>query len=194
MENKTTEEPYIKIELEKNAQYKKKIEDIEREILQVNSTVEKFDITNDYLVKKKEEVVAERKKIIQQNDDLKREIEAKNQLNQIRVQKKVKENNSEEIQKLQAHLQSVTATITELEDKISSEIEKSRLFVSETIKLNIDLRHKNERREFIIASVDHKIKELDSLKDILEDLKGQHHTLREKVNSSLLLDWKRNNR
>jgi len=58
------------------------------------------------------------------NDDLKREIEAKNQLNEIRVQKKVKENNSEEIQKLDLHLQSVIANIVELEAKIANEIEK----------------------------------------------------------------------
>lgn len=143
--------------------------------------MEQLDITNEFLVKKKEEVIVARKKVIGLNDDLKREIEAKNQLNQIRVQKKVKENNSEEIQKLEAHLQSVIATIGELEGKISHEIEKSTSFISESIKLNIELRHKTERREYMIDSVDQKFKEIDKLKDILEELKAQHHTLREKV-------------
>ena len=57
------------------------------------------------------------------------------------------------------------------------------MFSSEIIKLNIDLKHKNTKRDFLIDNVDSKFKELDSLKDILEDLKDKHFTIKEKVNS-----------
>ena len=167
--------------MEKNAEYKKKIEGIEKEILEMNSQVEGLNIVNEYLVKKKEDVVSERKKLINLNDELKREIEAKTQLNEIRIQKKVKENNSEEIQKLESHLQGVINNITELEAKIGIEVEKTRMFSAEIIKLNIDLRHKEDRRETVIESVDSKLKELTELKDHLEKLKTQHLQIKDKV-------------
>ena len=116
------------------------------------------------------------------NDDLKREIEAKNQLNEIRVQKKVKENNSEEIQKLESHLQSVIKNISELEGKIDYEIKKTKMSTHEIIKLNIDLKHKEEKKDLIIKSVDTRIKDLEVLKDHLEILKKEHFMLKEAVN------------
>lgn len=181
LETKTSEEPYYKIEFEKNSQYKKKIEQVEREICEVNTQVEVLDLANEYIVKKKEDVVSERKKLIGLNDDLKREIEAKMQLNEIRIQKKVKENNSEEIQKLEAHLQGVIKNISELEGKIQYEIEKSRMFSAEIIKLNLDLKHKEEKREIVTESADNKFKELEGLKDKLEELKREHYEIKEKV-------------
>lgn len=182
LDNKTTEEPFYKIEYEKNAGYKKKIGIIERELCEVNTAVESLELVNDYLVKKKDDIVNDRKRLIHANDDLRREIEAKNQLNEIRVQKKVKENNSEEIQKLEVHLQGVIKNISELEGKIEYEIEKIKMFSTEIIKLNIDLRHKEENRESIIEIVDNKLRELSGLKDRLEELKSEHALLREKVN------------
>jgi hypothetical protein len=181
LNSKSTEEPYFKTEMDKNSEYKKKIEGIEKDILEMNSQVEGLNIVNEYLVKKKEDVIAERKKLINLNDELKREIEAKTQLNEIRIQKKVKENNSEEIQKLECHLQGVINNITELEGKIGIEIEKTRMFSAEIIKLNIDLRHKEERRESVIESVDSKLKELTELKDHLEKMKTQHLQIKDKV-------------
>ena len=119
--------------------------------------------------------------MINLNDELKREIEAKTQLNEIRIQKKVKENNSEEISKLEAHLQGVVNNITELESKISTEIDRVKVFSTDIIRLNIDLRHKEERREVVIESVDSKLKELSELKDNLEKLKSQHNHIKDTV-------------
>ena len=104
----------MKIEQEKNIEYKKKLETSETQFLSLTSQVEVFEMANESLIKKKEEVIANRKKLINQNDELKREIESKNQLNEIRIQKKVKDNNSEEIQKLELHLQSIKDTIAEV--------------------------------------------------------------------------------
>ena len=47
------------------------------------------------LSKKKNDVITERKKYIDLNIELKHEIEAKNTLNDNRIQKKVRESNSE---------------------------------------------------------------------------------------------------
>lgn len=181
LNSKSSEEPYFKTEMEKNAEYKKKIEAIEKEILEINTHVESLDVVNEYLIKKKENIISERKKLINLNDELKREIESKTQLNEIRIQKKVKENNSEEISKLEAHLQGVVNNITELESKISKEIDRVKVFSTDIIRLNIDLRHKEERREVVIESVDSKLKELSELKDDLEKLKTQHNQIKDKV-------------
>lgn len=155
LEKKTAEEPIFKIEQEKNVEYKKKLEFSETALLSLNSQVEILEMANESLVKKKEDVISNRKKLINQNDELRREIESKNQLNEIRIQKKVKDNNSEEIQKLEIHLQSIKDTIaevnvsylTEHQDKINKEIDKTKLFSLEIIKLNLDLNIKNKTRQ-----------------------------------------------
>ncbi len=114
LEKKTEEEPLFKIEQEKNLNSKKKLEVAETQLLDLTSKVEVLEMSNDHLIKKKEEVISIRKKLINQNDELKREIESKNAVNELRIQRKVKENNSEEIQKLEAHLQSIKDTIAEV--------------------------------------------------------------------------------
>ena len=188
MESKNAEEPFFKIEIEKNAEYKKKIIILEKELLEVNTQVEGLDIVNEFLVDKKEKIVAERKKLIQTNDDLRREIEAKSQLNDIRIQKKVKENNSEEILKLESHLQGVIKNINDLESKISTEVDKTKMFSLEIIRLNLDLKYKEEKRETVIDSVDRKLKDLSELKDHLETLKTQHYEIKYKVSLSNLIN------
>jgi hypothetical protein len=181
-ENKSNEEPYFKTEVENNVNYKKKIEHVEREIMEITTQIQCLEMTNEFLIKKKEDVISERKKLIFSNDDFKREIEAKSQLYEIRIQKQVKSNNSEEIKKLQDHLDSVNNKINELIGKIEKEMEKTKIFTAEIIKLNIDLRHKEEMRVNVIESVDSKIKELTALRDHCEDLKKGNNDLKEKVN------------
>jgi hypothetical protein len=126
LEKKTEEEPVFKIEQEKNKEYIVKLEKLETELLSLNSHVEVLEHSNDYLLKKKEEVILNRKKLINQNDELKREIENKNQVNQVRIQRKVLDNNSEEIQKLETHLLSVKDTIAELNVLFLFNLEKNR--------------------------------------------------------------------
>jgi hypothetical protein len=188
LETKTTEEPYFKVEYEKNAGYKKKIEQIEKELLEINSQVESLQMVNDFFGNKKEEVIAHRKKLINTNDELKKEIEAKTQLNEIRIQKKVKENNSEEIQKLQTHLNGVIKNITDLEKKNEIETDKIRMFSLEIIKLKIELKHKEEKSEQVISSVDTKYKELSSLKDTYENVKKEHIEIKDKVIPKIFLN------
>ena len=76
---------------------KKRVRDAEREILNVNTDKELLELQNEFLTNKKEQAIIERKKLINQNDELKHEIEAKTQLNEIRIQKKMKDNHSEEL-------------------------------------------------------------------------------------------------
>ena len=75
-----------------------------------------------------------RKKYVDLNVELRHEIEAKNQLNEIRIQKKVKEANSEEIQKLNEHLKQTNEKIDELIQKIDKEVEKIKNFSNDIIK------------------------------------------------------------
>lgn len=181
LDNKTTEEPYYKTEIEKNKGYKTKITGLETEILKLNSQVEGMELVNNYLVDKKKKVVDERKKYVDLNVELRHEIDAKNQLNEIRIQKKVKEANSEEIQKLNEHLKETDDKIADLNEKIAKEIEKVKTFTNEIIKNNIELRHKEEKRKELIESVDDKVKYEGELKATVEELNRQNEDLKSKI-------------
>jgi chromosome segregation ATPase len=141
-----------------------------------------MEMINDFLVKKKEYVISERKRIIQVNEELKREIEAQNQLYSIRIQKKLKENTSAEYRKMEEHLLNVNNKICELEAKIDHEMEKIKSLKREIIKLTIELRNKNEFRDMLVESVDGKLKEITECKLYLDDLTKTNNILREKVN------------
>ena len=145
LNTKTNEEPYFKTEIEKNEGYKKKIEELEKLVCELNTQVEGMELVNDYYVKKKQNVVNERKKYVDLNVELRHEIDSKNQLNEIRIQKKVKEANSEEIQNLNNHLNETNEKIKDLEDKIQKELEKIKNFNNDIIKNNIELKHKEEK-------------------------------------------------
>jgi hypothetical protein len=59
----------------------------------------------------------------------------------------VKDNNSDEIQKLETHSNSILNNIRDYEQKLDIESSKSREFSIDIMKLNIELRDKNEQRQ-----------------------------------------------
>jgi len=185
LETKSQEEPIYKIELEKNARNKKKIEVLEEEMLKLTTEVEELEQLNDFLISKKERVIQDRKRFAQLNEDLKREIESKNQLNDARIQKKVKDNNSEEIVKLENHSNQILNNIREYEQKLEMETSKSREFIIDIIKLNVELRDKNEGRQHIVETVDAKLKENEEYKGELEELTRKQFDTREKLNREM---------
>jgi len=138
-------------------------------------------IKYDYIVKKTKDVVNERKKFVDLNVELRHEIDAKNQLNEIRIQKKVKEANSEEIQNLNAHLKETNEKITELENKINKELEKIRNFNNDIIKNNIELRHREEKRQELSNSIDEKIKTETELKEKADELNRKNEDLKAQI-------------
>jgi len=167
--------------LEKNEIFKLKIKEVERETLEINSVIQSLELANEFLLNKKEETISERKKLMNTNEELKHEIEAKTQLNEIRIQKKMKDNNSEELKKLDAHLKSVNDCIIETEGKVVKELEKSRMFISEILKLSIEMRNRQDKQKVLIASTDEKVTELAELKSKFENLKNEYTNLQEKV-------------
>ena len=181
LDSQTAVEPYFKTEIEKNEGYKKKIDELERTTLELNSMVESMELVNNFLIKKKNDVISERKKYVDLNVELRHEIEAKNQLNEIRIQKKVKEANSEEIQKLNEHLKQTNEKIDELIQKIDKEVEKIKNFSNDIIKHGIDLRHKEEKRNELIESVDTKMKEETDLKQEVEELNNKNEEIKMKI-------------
>ncbi len=59
----------------------------------------------------------------------------------------MKDNNSDEIQKLETHSNSILNNIRDYEQKLDIESSKSREFSIDIMKLNIELRDKNEQRQ-----------------------------------------------
>ena len=174
----TTEEPYYKTELEKNEGYKKKIVDLEKKLLEFNTQAEGMQLVNDYIVKKKGDVINERKKYVDLNVELRHEIDAKNQLNQIRIQKKVKEQNSEEIQDLNNKLKEYNEKIKDQEDNMNRQLGLIKKYTNEIILKKIQLKHFEEQRKELTESIDEKVNESS---EKLEELNKQNEELKAKI-------------
>ena len=177
----TTEEPYYKTEAEKNEGYKKKIQDLSKKLLELNTQAEGMEIVNDYLIKKKADVINERKKYVDLNVELRHEIDAKNQLNQIRIQKKVKEHNSEEIQSLNDKLNEHNEKIKDQEENMNRQLGLIKKYTNEIILKKIQLKHFEEQRQDLTESIDAKVKESTELKEKLEELTKQNEELKAKI-------------
>ena len=184
LNNSSSEDPVVKIEFEKNKENKKKIEAIEKELIMSEFRVEELEIQNDYLVKKKEDMIQERKKFIMLNDELKREIEQKSQLNEMRITKKVKENNSEEIIKMEENLKELIVKGDEFEKKIQVEYDKAKIFATEIIKLNIEIKHREQKKERLLEIIDEKYKEMDELKEKVDELREGYVGVTDRLNKA----------
>ena len=90
--------PNYQEESEKNEEYKKQIEELKDKVLKLTTDAEIAEMVNNYIIKKKNDAIEEGKKYRDLNIELRHEIDAKNTLNDSRIQKKVREANSEEIQ------------------------------------------------------------------------------------------------
>ena len=173
--------PNYKEEQENNEKFKSQIEELREQCLKLNTEAECAELVNNYLIKKKNDVVNERKKYIDLNVELKHEIDAKKTLNDNRIQKKVREANSEEIQEIKAKLDETNQKVADLEGKIKREIQKIHNFTKEIIKINIQLKHRQEDEDEIQKSIAKHKEELDELKKTYETSETESDTLKDKI-------------
>jgi hypothetical protein len=157
------------------------MKDAERESLEMITKKELLELQNEFLINKKDQIISDRKKLINQNDELNHEIEAKTQLNEIRIQKKMKDNHSEDSANLEKHLKFVNDSIIDLESKVHKEIEKSKMLNIEIMKTNIELRHRQEKMKNLEISTEEKKGNIEVLKSKFEDCKNEHNNLKDKV-------------
>ena len=175
--------PNYKEEQENNEKFKKQIEELKENFLKLNTDAEcaEMEMVNNYLIKKKNDVIAERKKYIDLNIELRHEIEAKNTLNDNRIQKKVREANSEEIQEIKTKLEETNQKVTDLENKIQREIEKIHNFTREIIKINIQTNHRKEVDEKLQKNIAKEKEELEQAKKTYEVCEEESNTLKDKI-------------
>ena len=181
MIDKAESVPNYKEEQENNEKFKQQIEELKDQYLKLNTDAECAELVNNYLIKKKNDVINERKKYIDLNIELKHEIEAKNTLNDNRIQKKVREANSEEIQEIKAKLNETNQKVSDLEGKIQKEIDKIHNFTKEIIKVNIQLKHRQEVEEDLQKEIQKHKEELDELKKTYETCENESTTLKDKI-------------
>ena len=173
--------PNYKEEQENNIKFKKQIEELKDNFLKLSTDAECAELVNNYLINKKNDVINERKKYIDLNIELKHEIEAKNTLNDNRIQKKVKEANSEEIKEIRNKLEETNQKVSDLENKIQKEIDKIHNFTKEIIKTNIKLKHRKEIEEDLIKVTNKLKEELNQAKKTYETLDEESNTLKDKI-------------
>ena len=173
--------PNYKEEQENNEKFKKQIEELKENFLKLNTDAECAEMVNNYIIKKKNDVIAERKKYIDLNIELRHEIEAKNTLNDNRIQKKVREANSEEIQEIRNKLEETNQKVADLENKIAKETEKIHNFTKEIIKVNIQLKHRKEVEEDLQKNIEKEKEELEQAKKTYEVCEEESGTLKDKI-------------
>ena len=173
--------PNFKEEQENNEKFKKQIEELRENFLKLNTDAECAEMVNNYIIKKKNDVIAERKKYIDLNIELKHEIEAKTTLNDNRIQKKVREANSEEIQEITFKLEETNQKVTDLENKIQKEIDKIHKFTKEIIKTNIQIKHRKEVEEDLLKNIAKEKEELEQAKKTYEVCDEEKDTLKDKI-------------
>ena len=173
--------PGYKEEEENNAKYKEQIEELKEKYLKLNTDAECAELVNNYLIKKKEDVINERKKYIDLNIELKHEIEAKITLNDNRIQKKVREANSEEIAEMKLKLEETNQKVADLENKIQREIKKIHDLTKQIIKTNIQTQHRQEVQDEVLKSIEKHREELEELKKTYESLDNESDSLKDKL-------------
>jgi len=173
--------PGFKEEQENNEKFKAQIEELKDQYLKLNTDAECAELVNNYLIKKKNDVVNERKKYIDLNVELRHEIDAKKTLNDNRIQKKVREANSEEIQEIKMKLNETNQKVEDLENKIQREIQKIHNFTKEIIKINIQMKHRQEVEDDIQKEIQKHKEELDELKKTFETCESESDTLKDKI-------------
>ena len=173
--------PNYKEEQENNEKFKKQIEELKEQCLKLNTDAECAELVNNYLIKKKNDVINERKKYIDLNVELKHEIDAKKTLNDNRIQKKVREANSEEIQEIKLKLDETNQKVADLENKIKKEIDKIHNFTKEIIKTNIQIKHRQEVEDELQKNLQKHKEELEELKNTYETYENESDTLKDKI-------------
>ena len=173
--------PNYKEEQENNEKFKKQIEELKEQCLKLTTEAECAELVNNYLIKKKNDVINERKKYIDLNVELKHEIDAKRTLNDNRIQKKVREANSEEIAEIKLKLEETNQKVADLENKIQKEIEKIHNFTKEIIKVNIQIKHRQEVEEDLEKNIKKHKEELEELKNTYETCENESDTLKDKI-------------
>ena len=173
--------PNYKEEQEKNEEFKNQIKELKEKALKLNTDAECTELVNNYLIKKKNDVINERKKYIDLNIELKHEIEAKKTLNDTRIQNKVREANSEEIQEITAKLNETIQIVQDLENKIQKELLKIHNFTKEIIKTNIQINHKKEVENDLEKEIQKHKDELEELKKAYEKCHDESENLKNQI-------------
>ena len=181
MTQKAENVPNYKEEYEKNEEYKQQILELKDKALKLTTDAEIAEMANNYIIKKKNDVVEERRKYIDLNVELRNEIKAKNTLNDQRIQKKVREANSEEIQEIKSKLEETNKKVDDLEKKINNENEKKQNFTKEIIKANIKLEHKKEEESDLQKKIEKLKEELEEKKKNFDNLENESDELKDKI-------------
>ena len=173
--------PNYKEEKDKNDEFKQPIEELKEKALKLTTDAEIAEMVNNYILKKKKDVIEEGRKLRDSNIELKHEIDAKNTLNDQRIQKKVREANSEEIQEINSKLEETNKKVAELEKKIEKEIEKKHDLTKEIIKLNIKLNHRKEQESDLQKITEQYKQELEEKRKEYENLDKESDELKDKI-------------
>ena len=141
-------------------------------------------MVNNYLIKKKNEVIEEGKKLRDLNIELKHEIEAKITLNDQRIQKKVREAKSEEIEEIKTKLDETKKKVEDLEKKIEKEIEKKHNLTKEIIKLNLKITHKKEEESDLLKKIEKYKEQREEKNKTYENLENESDEIKDKIGTA----------
>ena len=150
--------------LKQQKDYIAKIEASENKLHRLEIRVNELEKVNDYLITKKEEEIKRKRELMEQIDKLKKDIEAKDQLTNLKIQKELNERKSKEVIELQNTLSKIEANIKEVQGRIVEENEKIKTFSLEKITLSVEYELSKKKLSQINAEIDQTNASIESMK------------------------------
>ena len=143
--------------IKQNTDLKASIEEKERTLARERLRVTELEHLRELNVKMKEDEINERRLLLSKNEELKKEIEAKDQINNMKIQKKLKDKTTGQLKELNMKWEENKKNLEELKEKIKIERDKIDLLEKDKImltnSLNIVQAQLKELREINDKSV-----------------------------------------
>lgn len=101
----------------------------------LNCQVAEMEQAKELYERIKEEETEEKRRLIERNSELKKEVEAKEQMERMRMQKRLNDTKNPELKEVMLNSDAVAESIVELEGKVQDEKEKYDSLLDEKVEL-----------------------------------------------------------
>lgn len=174
-----------------NADLKTSIEEKEKELVRAQLRVTELEHLRDLNMKIKEDEINERRLLLAKNDELKKEIEAKDQINNMKIQKKLRDKNTGQLKEFSLKWEENQKNQDEYRDKIAQQMETIDKIERDKIVLTNQLEALRARLKELSESNEKSGEEIDKLKTQGTDLSDELAKITAEVSSERIGRWEK---
>jgi chromosome segregation ATPase len=156
-----------------NGDLKASIEEKEKELVRAQLRVTELEHLRDLNMKIKEDEINERRLLLAKNDELKKEIEAKDQINNMKIQKKLKDKSTGQLKDYSLKWEENQKNQDDYREKILRQTEVIEKIERDKISLNNQLEIVEARLKELSETNDKSESEINDLKKQEDDLSDE---------------------